>query len=325
VSHHVVMPNSQVMQAITQRAFGGPEVLELVELPRPDPGPDEVRIRTAAIGVNPADWKRRAGLLRHLPEPPFTLGMDFAGVVEALGGPSDRLQVGDAVYGCVRPPAGAYATHVVVPIDAVAPAPATLGPVSAAALPVAALTAWQPLVHVADVQAGQRVLVHAAAGGIGHLAVQIAKARGAYVIGTARAVNHDFLRALGADELIDHTTTDFATQVQDVDVVIDPISEDYGPRSLEVLAPDGVLIDVRGTGPDRTAIQALAAARGQRYVRFGFQQSGADLDAIAALVDRGALRVHVERVLPLHEAARAHALSETGHVRGKLVLLPVTA
>ncbi|MFJ8389947.1 NADP-dependent oxidoreductase [Streptomyces sp. NPDC094438] len=194
--------------------------------------------------------------------------------------------------------------------------------IHAGALPVTALTAWQSLVKVAAVGVGQRVLVHAAAGGIGHLAVQIAKARGAYVIGTARESKHAFLRDLGADELIDYTTTDFAAAVRDIDVVLDPISGDYGPRSLETLAPDGILIDVRGTGPDRTAVREQAHARGLRFVEFGFTPSGVDLRDIATLVERGSLQAAVDQVLPLEAAAKAHELSETNRAQGKIVLVP---
>lgn len=308
------------MRAISQRVFGGPEVLEVVETGRPAAGPGEVLVRVHAAGVNPADWKRRSGMLPHFDPPPFTLGMDLAGVVEATGAGADRFRVGETVYGAVRPPHGTYAEYVPVPQEALAPAPPSLDPVHAAALPTAALTAFQPLVRVAGVRAGQRVLVHAAAGGIGHLAVQIAKARGAYVIGTARAHRHDALRDLGADELIDYTTTDFAASVRDVDVVLDPISGDYGPRSLRTLTPSGILLDVRGTGPDRTAVEEQAAARGLRYVRFGFTPSGADLREITALVERGALRVLVEQILPLEEAGKAHELSQSGQVHGKIVL-----
>ncbi len=305
------------MKAISQRVFGGPEVLDVVEADRPAPGPGEVVVRVHAAGVNPADWKRRAGMLRRFGEPPFTIGLDLAGVVASAG---DRFQPGDRVFGAVRPPRGSYAEFVAAPEDALALVPPGLDHVHAAALPTAGLTAWQPLVRVAGLEPGQRVLVHAASGGIGHLAVQIAKARGAHVIGTARRHKHDFLRGLGADELIDYTTTDFTTVARDVDVVLDPISGEYGPRSLETLAPQGVLLDVRGTGPDRSAVRALAAARGLRYVEFGFTPSGADLAAIGDLVTSGALRVVVDRTFPLAEAAKAHELSETGRVAGKIVL-----
>jgi NADPH:quinone reductase-like Zn-dependent oxidoreductase len=308
------------MRAISQRALGGPEVLELIETERPTPGPGEVLVRVHAAGVNPADWKRRAGIASATDEPPFTVGLDLSGVVEATGDRVTRFQSGQPVYGAVLPPVGAYAEYVAVPEESLAPVPPSLDHVHAAALPTAVLTAWQPLVHVAGVRAGQRVLVHAAAGGVGHFAVQIAKARGAYVIGTARPDKHAFLRDLGADELIDYGTVDFATAARDIDVVLDPIGGEYGPRSLDTLTPDGILLDVRGTGPDRSAVREQAAARGLRYVEFGFRPSGADLADITGLVERGLLRVAVARTLPLADAAKAHELSETGRVKGKLVL-----
>ncbi|MFF2198317.1 NADP-dependent oxidoreductase [Streptomyces sp. NPDC058157] len=311
------------MRAVSQRGYGGPDVLELVETDLPVPGRGEALVRVHAAGVNPADWKLRSGAVRKFGVPPFTVGLDLCGVVVALG--DDRtagLRPGDAVYGCAFPPHGAHAEYAVAPVAALAAAPAGIGGVAAAALPVAALTAWQSLVRVAAVGAGQRVLVHAAAGGIGHLAVQIAKARGAHVIGTAREARHAFLRDLGADRLVDYTAHDFAEVVRDVDVVLDPIGGDYGPRSLETLAPGGILVDVRGAGPDRTVVRERAEARGLRFAEFGFTPSGADLEQITGLVERGALRVAVDRVLPLEEAARAHELSESGRVAGKIVLVP---
>jgi NADPH:quinone reductase-like Zn-dependent oxidoreductase len=308
------------MLAVSQRAFGGPQVLEVIETGRPKAGSHEVLVRIKAAGVNPADWKIRSGQNRRLGEPPLTLGLDLSGVVEAVGEAVTRLRPGDAVFGNTFPPNGAYAEYAAVPEQWLSLMPASLDHVQAAALPTAALTAWQPLTHVAPVTAGQRVLVHAAAGGIGHLAVQIAKARGAYVIGTARADKHAFLRRLGADELIDYTRTDFAKAARDIDVVLDPIADDYGPRSLDTLAPGGTLIDVRGTGPDRSVVRKLASERSLRFVEFGFTPSAADLEAIATLTERGALLATVETVLPLADAAKAHELSETGRVKGKIVL-----
>jgi NADPH:quinone reductase-like Zn-dependent oxidoreductase len=304
------------MRAVSQRAWGGPDVLEVVEVPRPDAGPGEVLVRVAAAGVNPADWKIRSGAVRRFGEPPFTIGLDVAGVVEAVGDGVAGFRPGDGVFGNTYPPNGAYAEFVAVPHDRLALVPVGLDLVQAAALPTAALTAWQPLVRVAEVGAGQRVLVHAAAGGVGHLAVQIAKARGAHVIGTARAAKHAFLRGLGADELVDYTVEDFTEAVRDVDVVLDPIAGDYGPRSLRTLKPGGLLIDVRGTGPDRTEVRRLADERGLRFVEFGFTPSGADLAEVAA----GGVRPVVDEVLPLEDAAKAHALSETGRAAGKIVL-----
>ncbi|WP_052852235.1 NADP-dependent oxidoreductase [Streptomyces avicenniae] len=310
------------MRAISQRGYGGPDVLEAVESAVPTPGPGEALVRVHAAGVNPADGKMRSGLVRRAGDPPFTLGIDVSGVVAAVGEGTARFRPGDEVYGCAFPPRGSYAEYAVAPVEALAAVPAGMDHVDAAALPVAALTAWRALARVADVGAGQRVLVHAAAGGLGHLAVQIAKARGAYVVGTARRDGHAFLRGLGADELIDYTTADFAAAVRDIDVVLDPISDAYGPRSLDTLAPGGLLVDVRGTGPDRTAVREQAEARGLRFAESGFTPSGADLEEVTALVERGSLRAAVAHVLPLAEAAKAHELSETGRVKGKIVLVP---
>ena len=304
------------MRAISQRSYGGPEVLETVEVVRPEPAPGEVLVRVRAAGVNPADWKIRSGMIRRFGDPPFTLGLDFSGVVVH---DTTRFRAGDEVYGCAFPPHGAYAEYVVVPESALAGKPRGLDHVPAAALPVVALTAWQALTRAGNVAEGQRVLIHAAAGGIGHVAVQIVKSLGGYVIGTARQANHEFLRALGADELIDYTTTDFGL-LTDVDVVLDPIGEDYGVRSLDTLRPGGILVDVRGSGPDRAVVRRAAEARGTRFEQFGFTPSGDDLGRIAELVERGDLTVAVDQVLPLEAAAKAHELSETGHVKGKIVL-----
>ncbi|MBF6046507.1 zinc-binding dehydrogenase [Streptomyces sp. NRRL B-1677] len=309
------------MRVITQRSLGGPEVLEVAEAGRPVPGSGEILVRVRATAVNPADWKVRSGHVRWFGDPPFVLGHDFSGVVAEAGGSGGRVRPGDEVFGWAAMPNGANADYVLVPEDAVTAKPAAIDHVHAAALPIAGLTAWQTLVNIAQVRPGQRVLVHGAAGGVGHLAVQVAKARGAHVIGTSRAVNHEFLRGLGADELIDYTATDFTT-VRKVNVVIDTISYDYGPRSLTTLAPGGILIDVVGVGVDRTAVKAQAEAAGLRFVEYYLEPTRADLEGLAGLVEQGSLRPVVQEVLPLSDAAKAHELSETGRVRGKVVLVP---
>ncbi|UGT40607.1 NADP-dependent oxidoreductase [Nocardia yamanashiensis] len=300
------------MKAISQHSVGGPDVLETVELPVPRPAPGEVLVRVAATSVNAADWKLRAGLIDKLGAPPFTLGFDVSGVVSEPGPGVTGFAAGDEVYGMVLGRSGAYAEYVVAQADHLAPKPRTLTHTAAAALPTAALTAWQEL---AELTAGQRILVHAAAGGVGHLAVQLAKARGAHVIATARAVNHDFLSGLGADELIDYTTTPFDSILTDLDVVFDLVGGDYAPRSLTVLRPDGRLIDAQGEEP----------LDDPRYFRHYVTPSGADLREIAALADAGRLRPAVTRVFPLSEVAAAHELGESGRVRGKLVLVPWAA
>src|SRR5687768_4430002 len=212
------------MRAMSQDVLGDPDVLHEVVLPRPEPGVSQILVAVHASGLNPTDWKHRARRA-FLPEPPFVLGWDVSGVVEAVGFGVTLFQPGDEVLGMLPYPggAGAHAEYVTGPARAFTHKPSALSHVEAGALPLAGLTAWQALVDTAGVRAGQRVLIHAAAGGVGHLAVQIAKARGAHVIGTASAVNHDFLRGLGADEVIDYGTTDVAEAVRDVDVVLDPL------------------------------------------------------------------------------------------------------
>ncbi|MDH6125392.1 NADP-dependent oxidoreductase [Kitasatospora sp. GP82] len=248
------------------------------------------------------------------------VGWDVSGVVETAGLGVTLFRPGDEVYGMPGFPrmVGGYAQYVAAPARHFAPKPAGLDHVQAAALPLAALTAWQALVDMAALQEGQRVLVHAAAGGVGHLAVQVAKAYGAYVIGTASAGKHEFVRGLGADEVIDYTAADFASMVSDVDVVIDPIAGDYQERSLSVLRNGGTLI----TLPARET-EALASAAAARSIRSGFMLVEPDrraLLAITELVETGKLKVHVDAVFPLADAAKAHELGETGRTTRKLVL-----
>ncbi|MEU7646008.1 NADP-dependent oxidoreductase [Streptomyces huasconensis] len=311
------------MRAISQDAAGGPEVLTLVETPRPSPGPGEILVRVHAAGVNPADWKTRArGVFAVGATPPFTLGFDVAGVVEEVGAGVTLFRVGDAVYGMPRfpHPAGAYAEYVTAPARHFAPRPRGLTHIQAGALPLAALTAWQALVDTADVRDGQRVLVHAAAGGVGHLAVQIAKARGAYVIGTAGIAKHGLLRSLGVDEVIDYRTEDFVETLRDaaVDVVVDPLGGPSPARSLRTLRPGGTLVSL--LPPDDAFPAREAEAAGVRAVFMLVEPDHAGLREITSLVEDGRLRVIADEVFPLEEAARAHRLGETGRTTGKIVL-----
>ncbi len=231
------------MRAISQDTLGGPEVLREIRLERPGPRVNEVLVRVRAAGVNPTDWKHRAtgGFLG---EPPYVLGWDVAGTVEAVGIGVAAFRPGDEVFGMLSYPYGhgSHAEYVSAPARVFAPRPAGIDHVQAGALPLVSLTAWQALVERADVRPGQRVLIHAAAGGVGHVAVQIAKARGAHVIGTASAAKHDFLRSLGVDEPLDYRERDFAEVVRDVDVVLDTIGGDTGMRSLRVVRPGGIVV-----------------------------------------------------------------------------------
>ncbi|MFK3984299.1 NADP-dependent oxidoreductase [Micromonospora sp. NPDC050397] len=306
------------MRAITQKRFGGPEVLELVEVDRPEPGPAEVLVRVHAAGVNPTDfWHRTTGGLLGRP---VRLGWDLSGVVEAVGVGVALFRPGDEVFGVPRLPqaAGAYAEYVTAPSRHLARKPAGLSHVEAAGLGLAGLTAWQALVDVADVRSGQRVLVHAAAGGVGHLAVQIAKARGAYVIGTASAAKHRFVRGLGADEVIDYATTDFAERLRDLDVVIDSIGGEYGPRSLRTLRQGGILVAL--ASPAETYLEEEAARQGRRARFMIVEPDRGGLTSLAGLVDRGQLRVEVDTVLPLEQVAKAHRIGQAGHAKGKIIL-----
>jgi NADPH:quinone reductase-like Zn-dependent oxidoreductase len=316
------MTDTATMRAISQDTHGSTEVLEEVEIPRPVPGLSEVLVAVRAAGINPTDWKNRAQPLS-INRLPLVLGWDVAGVVEAVGIGVTLFKPGDEVFGMLPYPygVGSHAEYVTAPARSFAHKPAGIDHVQAGALPLAALTAYQALVDTADVQPGQRVLIHAAAGGVGHLAVQIAKSRGAYVIGTASTAKHDFLRSLGADEVIDYHTVDVTEAVTDIDVVLDPISLDSGARarSLAVLRPGGTLVSILLVPVEADELAAIAE-RGIRYEALLVEADHAGMQAIAHLAETGALRAHIEATFPLAEAAKAHALGETGRTTGKIVL-----
>jgi NADPH:quinone reductase-like Zn-dependent oxidoreductase len=306
------------MRAISQDVLGGPEVLKQVELPRPEPGLSQILVRVHAAGLNPTDWAHRAYKI-FLGPPPFVLGWDVSGVVEATGFGVTLFQPGDEVFGMLPYPhgVGSHAEYVAGPARAFAVKPAGLDHVQAGAVPLAALTAWQALGDTARLSAGQRVLIHAAAGGVGHLAVQIAKARGAYVIGTASARNHDLVRGLGADEMIDYHGADLAEATGDLDVVLDAFGGDYPARSLRLLRPGGRLISLLPFPPE------VAAEAGRLGVRAQVMLVEADhggMTAIAQLVTQGKLRPVVAGTFQMADAAKAHELGEARHVAGKLVL-----
>ncbi|MBF6179226.1 NADP-dependent oxidoreductase [Nocardia otitidiscaviarum] len=305
------------MRAVIQKSVGGPEVLEVAEIERPELLSGEVLVRVHASSVNPVDVAVRAGAIPLLGEPPFGVGWDISGVVEAVA-PGARYTVGEEVYGMPFFPRAAtgYAEYVATPSRQVARKPKSLSHVEAAALPLAALTAWQGLVDRAGITAGDRVLIHRAAGGVGHLAVQIAKARGAHVIALASAAKHDFVRELGADEVIDYRTTDYAEVLRDLDVVLDSNAD--GERSLRVLKPGGVLVSIMEHFNPERAAQVEAA--GRRFAGVSVEPDYAALEAIAELVDAGKIRPHVSRTLPLEEAATAHELVGSGQTVGKIVL-----
>jgi NADPH:quinone reductase-like Zn-dependent oxidoreductase len=307
------------MRRITQQSVGGLEVLELEEdAPRPEPGPGEVLIETRAIGVNPVDAKIRAGS-GLLGSPPFTLGFDVCGVVVE----GEGFAPGEQVFGMIRfPEQGAtYAEYVTAPADQLRPKPQRLSDNEAAAVPLAAETAWQALIHAAKLQQGERVLIHAGAGGVGLFAIQIAKARGAHVITTATEAKHDFLRAFGADETIDYTTADFAAELAgSLDVVLDTVGGGTAEKSIPALKPEGRLVTIVDYRSEE--LPKLAAEAGIEYHGLRVQPSGTDLEQIVDLIETGRLEVELAAVLALEDAAIAHHLIETQRTTGKIVLIP---
>jgi NADPH:quinone reductase-like Zn-dependent oxidoreductase len=316
------------MQVITQDRFGGPEVLYMSERPVPEPRLTEIRVRVAAAGVNPVDQGTRAGrgVADVIGKPPFVLGWEISGVVDAVAPGVTQFAVGDEVFGLPLFPrqAGAYAEFVTAPARHFALKPKSIDHVHAGALAVCGLTAWQAIVDTAAVKPGQRVLVHAASGGVGHLAVQIAKACGAYVIGTARAATHSTLADLGIDEAIDYTTTPFETTVRDVDLAIDLVRDparrgDYAFRSLDVLRPGGQLVYIPSVSLPE-GLDRAASSKKVRATSMLVEPDHAGLEQIAALVDEAALRVLVHDIFPLRDAARAHELGELRRAPGKIVL-----
>jgi NADPH:quinone reductase-like Zn-dependent oxidoreductase len=306
------------MHKIIQSRLGGPEVLETVEAEIPVPGPTEVLVEVKAAGVNPVDWKMRSG--GGLGDPPFSVGWDVSGVVTEVGPGVARFKPGDEVFGMPRFPleAGAYADYVTAPSRHLALKPSGMSHVQAAGLPLAGLTGWQALVATAGLQAGQRVLIPAAAGGVGHLAVQIAKSRGAHVIGTASAAKHDFVRGLGADEVIDYQSVEVGSQVRDVDILLATVAGQI--RELAgTLVAGGRVVALNGT--DAEAVR-WAAQNGLRAEFMLVEPDRSDLEILADLAGNGQLTVHVGTVFPLSEAADAHRLGEQGRTTGKIILVP---
>lgn len=306
------------MRVITQDTFGGPEVLTIVEAPEPQPIPTEVVVRVKAIGLNPLESRLRAGEFPLLGRPPFILGWDISGVVEAAQ--TWRFRTGDEVFGMPLFPraANAYAEFVAAPALHLAHKPAELSHVEASALPVVGLTAWQGLVDLSRVAEGDRVLVHGGGGGIGHVAIQIAKALGAHVITTAGPNKREFVERIGADEVIDYTAVDFAKSVRDIDGVLDTIGGDTAERSLDVLRPGGHL--VTAVAEDDAELIAKFEAAGMRFSGIAVDPDPVALRGLVDLVEQGSLRVHVQETFPFERIADAHRLLERGHLQGKLVL-----
>jgi NADPH:quinone reductase-like Zn-dependent oxidoreductase len=305
------------MKAIRIHNYGGPEVLKYEDAPRPEPQAGEVLVRVHAAGVNPIDWKVREGHMKDFwPHKfPLILGWDLSGVVEELGRGVSRFKIGDEVYSLPDPTRnGAYADYMVVCEPELALKPNSLYHIRAAAVPLAALSAWQSLFDTAQLQPGQRVLIHAGSGGVGHFAVQLAKWKGAYVFATASTKNQDLLRELGVDKAIDYTQQRFE-DVARIDIVLDTIGGETQERSWSVLKKGGVLVSLVQPPSEEKAEEL-----GVRAAFVAGRPSGAQLAEIAKMIDSGKLAPIIDRILPLSEARRAHELSQSGHVRGKIVL-----
>jgi NADPH:quinone reductase-like Zn-dependent oxidoreductase len=306
------------MKTVCIYSYGGPEVLVYEDAPRPHPVVGEVLVQVHAAGINPVDWKIREGHLREMLHHtlPLVLGWDVSGVLVAVGPGVTRLKVGDEVFS--RPDIsrdGAYAEFIVIKESEVALKPKSIDHIHAAALPLAGLTAWQSLFDAGGLSSGQRVLIHGASGGVGTLAVQLAKWKGARVIGTALAHNHEFLRELGVDQVIDYNTERFEEAVQPVDVILDTVGGDTQERSWKVLKPGGILVSIANPPAAETA-----KAHGARQAFVFTQPNAAQLAEIAKLVEAEKLKAIVETILALSDATRAQELSERGHTRGKIVL-----
>jgi len=312
------------MRRVAYDRFGEVDVLRVEQADIAEPGADEVRVRVAGAGLNPIDWKTRKGLgfaARQIENDlPWTPGYDVAGEVVAVGDAVTTLAPGDRVMGMIGFPAGGggYAECVIVPAVDLAMVPEELDLVSAGALPLAALTAWQALFEVAGLEAGQKVLVHAGAGGVGHFAVQFALERGAHVIATASDSNRDFLAGLGVHEVIDYHTTRVEDECYGLDVVLDLIGGEVGKRSLQTLSEHGVLVTIPTVTADEIITQA--ESMGLRAHGMTVRPDVFHLEEIAELIEDGDVRIHIDKTFSLDQVQQAHLTLEGGHVRGKLVL-----
>ncbi|MFH8842041.1 NADP-dependent oxidoreductase [Streptomyces sp. NPDC017868] len=318
--------HTATMRAVRLHAFGEPEQLVYEEVARPEPGPGEVLVRVCAAGVNPPDWYARRGF-RNIPAelrpnwtPPLILGSDISGVVVALGPDVTGWRPGDEVFGLVNFPGrgSAYAEYVVSPAAHLASRPAALGHVEAAAVPMAGLTAYQYLFTHLRGRVGGTVLVNGAAGGVGHFAVQLARAAGARrVVAVASGRHEEFLRGLGVDRFVDYTRTPAEEAVRDVDLLIDTVGGPHAHRLLPVMRRGGRIAPVFLGDYHRTRAAELGITLTEGWQ---VRSSGPDLAGLAALVDAGKVRVGIDSVFPLRDAAAAHLRAERGHLQGKIVL-----
>ncbi|MDQ3313234.1 MAG: NADP-dependent oxidoreductase [Verrucomicrobiota bacterium] len=308
----------EVMKAVRMHAYGGLEVLQFEDAPRPQPNDDQILIRIIAAGVNPVDAKIRQGMFARMmgTKLPVIPGLDVSGIVEEAGANVTKFKPGDAVYACLGfGTQGGYAEYAVAKESEASPKPKGLSHEGAAAMPVAAATAWQALIEIANVSQGQTVLIHGGSGGVGVFAIQIAKARGAKVIATASAANQEFMRELGADRTIDYNATKFEEVAKDVDMVLDSVGGETLERSYGVVKKGGIIVSLVEP-PDKAELDA----RGIRGTAFMVSPNASLLSDLSKLVEAKKLKPVVSKTFPLSEAAKAQEAIETGHTRGKIVL-----
>jgi NADPH:quinone reductase-like Zn-dependent oxidoreductase len=287
-------------------AVDGAVRVDFVPIPQPQAG--QVRIKVRAASVNPVDWKlaSRSGASPQVP------GRDLSGVIDAVGPSAERWKAGDEVIAIAV--GGSYAQYALASVNAIASKPTTMSFEEAAGVPVVGETAWRAIVTVGDVQKGQRVLIHGGAGGVGSSAVQVAKARGAHVIATASPRNHDYLRSVGADEVIDYNTIRFEDRVKALDLVLNTVDADTGARSVSVVKPGGILVSVVGAAPeDKCAAARIRCAQTGRV-------TGELLPKVVELANAGQFRISIDQRLGLEDVTKAWESSRQGHTRGKIVL-----
>lgn len=311
------------MKAVLLKQAGNIDNLILQDIAKPDIRSNEVLVKTSALSINPVDIKTRTGkaLYGQLQnDQPIILGWDISGVVVAVGNEVNQFKEGDEVFGMVNFPGHgkAYAEYVAAPAAHLALKPRNISHQEAAAATLAPLTAWQVLVQQANIQAGQRVLIHAAAGGVGHYAVQIAKHLGAYVIGTASAANADFLKELGVDQHIDYRNENFEEVVNEVDIVLDPIGGETALKSLKVLKDGGRLVSIVGGAKEELLSQAQH--RNILASNYLVQSSNKDMQELASLLEAGKIKSHISQQYAFDQIGKAHQQIETGSTRGKLVI-----
>jgi len=311
------------MKAIIVKQPGGVENLEITDLPKPQPGNDEIVVQVKGISINPVDVKTRQGkgmYGRYKEEQPLIIGWDISGIVNETGTEVTEFKKGDEVFGMVRFPGmgKGYAEYNASPAAHFAKKPSNISHNEAAAATLAALTAWQALVSHAKIQRGQRILIHAASGGVGHFAVQIAKYLGAYVIGTSSAENKDLVIGLGADEHVDYKASRFEDVVTNMDFVLETVGGENIIRSLEVLKKGGSVISILGNGPEEAAKKAHE--RNVSIKSFLVGTNTADINIIAELLEKGAIRPHVSKTFPFDKMGDAHLHVETGKTKGKIIV-----